>query len=85
MTMAHTTLPFGTRVKVTNLKNKRSVIVRVNDRGPFTAGRIGDVSLAAARALRMTRAGVVDAQLTVLSAAPAHAKHAKRSKHAHKK
>lgn len=88
LTMAHKTLPFGTRVKVTNLKNHRSVIVRVNDRGPFQAARIGDVSLAAAKALRMTRAGVVDAKLTVLSSGAGHAKHAKRAKHvkhAHKK
>jgi len=48
--MAHKTLPFGTRVKVTNLANKRSVELVVNDRGPTQADRIGDVSLAAANA-----------------------------------
>ncbi len=66
LTMAHLTLPFGTMVKVTNMANKRSVVVRVNDRGPTTPGRIGDVSLAAAKRLRMTRAGVVDVQLEVV-------------------
>ncbi|MGV8677865.1 septal ring lytic transglycosylase RlpA family protein, partial [Pseudomonas aeruginosa] len=44
MTAAHRTLPFGTRVRVTNLDNRRSVVVRINDRGPFRRGRIIDVS-----------------------------------------
>ena len=70
MTMAHKTLPFGTRVKVTNLKNKRSVTVRVNDRGPTTADRIGDVTVAAARKLGFVRAGLADAKLEVVGAAP---------------
>ncbi len=69
MTMAHKSLPFGTMVKVTNLANKRSVVVRVNDRGPSQADRMGDVSLAAARQLRMTRAGVVNAKLEVVGMA----------------
>ena len=47
MTMAHKTLPFGTLVKVTNLGNKRSVVVRVNDRGPSTPDRVGDLTTAA--------------------------------------
>ena len=51
MTAAHPSLPFGTRLEVTNLENGRAVVVRVNDRGPFTANRIIDVSYAAARAL----------------------------------
>lgn len=59
MTAAHRTLPFGTRVKVTNLNNNRSVVVRINDRGPFTRGRIIDVSHKAAEALDMIRSGVV--------------------------
>jgi rare lipoprotein A len=71
MTMAHKTLPFGTRVKVTNLANKKSVTLRVNDRGPTQADRIGDVSLAAARQLGMVRSGVADAELEVVSEAPA--------------
>ena len=66
MTMAHKTLPFGTLVKVTNLKNKRSVVVRVNDRGPTTADRVGDLSTAAASQIRMLRSGVVDAKLEVV-------------------
>ena len=70
LTMAHKTLPFGTRVKVTNAANGKSVVVRVNDRGPSTPDRVGDVSLAAAQKLRMTRSGVVDAKLEVVGQAP---------------
>ncbi len=68
LTMAHKTLPFGTRVKVTNPANRRSVVLRVNDRGPTQDDRVGDVSLAAAKRLGMTRSGVIDAQLAVVSA-----------------
>jgi len=53
MTAAHRTLPFGTRVQVTNSSNGRSVIVRINDRGPFVKGRSIDLSSAAARAIGM--------------------------------
>ncbi len=68
MTAAHRTLPFGTRVRVTNVRNGRSVVVRINDRGPFgNRGRIIDVSLAAARKLGMLRDGVVPVLLEVLS------------------
>lgn len=77
LTMAHKTLPFGTRVKVTNVANQRSVVVRVNDRGPSTADRVGDVSLAAARQLRMLKAGVVNARFDVVTEAKAKAKKAK--------
>lgn len=66
LTMAHKTLPFGTMVKVTNVKNGKSVVVRVNDRGPTQPDRIGDLSLAAARKISMLRSGVVDAQLEVV-------------------
>ena len=66
MTMAHKTLPFGTLVKVTNLGNKRSVVVRVNDRGPSTPDRVGDLTTAAGKKIRMTRSGVVDAKLEVV-------------------
>lgn len=69
LTMAHKTLPFGSLVKVTNDKNNRSVVVRVNDRGPTTEGRVGDVSLAAARKLNMVRSGVVSAKLEVVGQA----------------
>ena len=51
MTAAHKTLPFGTLVRVTHQRSGRSVIVRINDRGPFVAGRVIDVTPAAARAL----------------------------------
>lgn len=67
LTMAHRTLPFGTRVRVTNLENQRSVEVVVNDRGPFVKGRIADLSLAAARRIGMVEDGVVDATLEVLA------------------
>ena len=83
LTMAHKSLPFGSMVKVTNLANKRSVVVRVNDRGPSQADRVGDVSLAAARALRMTRAGVINAKLEVVGMAKM-GKQAKMSKMAKK-
>jgi rare lipoprotein A len=63
LTAAHRTLPFGTQVKVTNLANERSVVVRVNDRGPFIRGRIMDVSLEAARRLQMVGAGTARVRL----------------------
>lgn len=71
LTMAHRTLPFGTLVRVTNLFNNKSVVVRVNDRGPFTGGRVGDLSSAAAMVIDMLRAGVVRARLEVLNVANA--------------
>jgi rare lipoprotein A len=67
LTMAHRTLPLGTRVKVTNPENDRSVIVRVNDRGPFVAGRVGDLSRAAAERLDMIDDGVIEAELQVVA------------------
>jgi rare lipoprotein A len=63
MTAAHRSLPFNTRVRVTNKRNGRSVIVRINDRGPFVRDRIIDVSEAAAEVLGMKRAGVVPVKL----------------------
>lgn len=59
-TCAHRTLPFGTKLRVTDRKTKRSVVVTVNDRGPFVGGRNLDLSLAAARALGMTARGLID-------------------------
>nr|MBF0682240.1 septal ring lytic transglycosylase RlpA family protein [Pseudomonas sp.] len=56
---AHRSLPFGTRVRVTNLANGKQVVVRINDRGPFRRGRIIDVSRAAAAQLNMIDAGIV--------------------------
>jgi rare lipoprotein A len=66
LTAAHRTLPFGTRLRVTNLANGRSVMVRVNDRGPFVRGRTVDVSASAAEALKMTERGVVNVKLDVV-------------------
>ena len=64
LTAAHRTLPFGTRVKVSNLANGRSVVVRVNDRGPFAEGRVIDVSRAAAEKLGFINAGLARVQLS---------------------
>ena len=66
MTMAHKTLPFGTMVKVTNIKNSKSVIVRVNDRGPSTPDRIGDLTSGAASKIGLISTGVIDAKLEVV-------------------
>jgi len=72
MTAAHTTLPIPTWVEVTNLGNRKSVIVKVNDRGPFVADRIIDLSYAAATALDMVRAGTTRVEVRALGApAPA--------------
>lgn len=67
MTAAHRKLPFGTRVRVTNLRNKQSVVVRVNDRGPFAGDRIIDVSRAAAEVLGMLHRGRALVRVEVLS------------------
>ena len=66
MTAAHPTLPFGTRVRVTNLANRRSVLVRITDRGPFVRGRIIDLSRAAARQLGFLRKGIAVVRLEPL-------------------
>lgn len=66
-TAAHKTLPFGTQLKVTNLTNGKSVIVRVNDRGPFHRGRILDVSQGAALSLGMVKQGATKVSVAVLS------------------
>jgi peptidoglycan lytic transglycosylase len=66
LTAAHRELPFGTRLRVTNLDNGRSVTVRINDRGPFAQGRILDLSFAAARELGMLRSGVARVRIEVL-------------------
>jgi rare lipoprotein A len=63
---AHRTLPFNTMVEITNLANNRSVIVRINDRGPFSKGRIMDVTHAAAKALGMIRQGVASVKIRVV-------------------
>lgn len=66
LTAAHKTLPFQTKIKVTNLANKRSVIVTVNDRGPFVEGRILDLSKKAAIKLDFIDKGVAKVSLEVL-------------------
>ena len=66
LTAAHRTLPFGTRVRVINLENGKSMLLRINDRGPFVEGRIIDVSWRAAQDLDFVREGVVKARVEVL-------------------
>lgn len=73
-TCAHKTLPFGTKLKVTNLKNKRSTIVEVTDRGPYAKGRIVDLSKAAAMQLDMLAAGVTKVEVEVIKNEPARQK-----------
>ena len=67
MTAAHRSLPFGTRVLVENLANDRSVVLRINDRGPFIKGRIIDVTEGAAERLDMIGSGVAAVRVTVLN------------------
>jgi rare lipoprotein A len=66
LTAAHPTLPFGTKLRVTNTATGRSVTVRVNDRGPYVAGRVVDVSYSAASALGMVGAGTAKVKLDVV-------------------
>jgi rare lipoprotein A len=66
LTAAHRTLPFGTRLRVTNVATGRSVTVRVNDRGPFVPGRVVDVSYSAAQSLGMLRGGIAKVKLDVV-------------------
>ena len=66
MTAAHKTLPFGTKVRVTNHNNGKSVVVTINDRGPYVAGRVIDLSRAAAQAISMTGSGVAPVNVAVL-------------------
>ncbi len=64
--MAHRSLPLGSRVRVTNLDNGRSVLLRVNDRGPYVRGRIADLSRAAAGRLDFVEDGVAQARIELL-------------------
>lgn len=66
LTAAHRTLKFGTKVRVTNLKTGKSVIVRINDRGPFIRGRIIDLALGAAKVVGLNRSGVAKVRVAVL-------------------
>lgn len=73
MTAAHRTLPFGTMVRVTNANTGLSVVVRINDRGPHTRGRVIDLSTAAARSIGLISAGVAPVNLEVLGTTTASA------------
>ena len=66
LTAAHRSLPFGTKVRVTNQKNGKSVVVRINDRGPYVGRRIIDLSRGAAQAVNMIGSGVASVKLQVL-------------------
>ena len=66
LTAAHNTLPFNSRVKVTNLENNKTVIVRINDRGPYKKGRIIDLSLAAAKKIDLVKTGTAKVKLKIL-------------------
>ena len=66
MTAAHRTLPFGTIVEVTNLNNGATTVVRINDRGPYSHGRVIDLSAAAAQAIGMMGSGVAPVSVNVL-------------------
>ena len=66
LTCAHQTLPFNTWLEVKNLANERTVMVRVNDRGPFVDGRIIDLSYGAAKELHMLGDGIQDVEMTVV-------------------
>lgn len=65
-TAAHRTLPFGTKVKVTNINNGKSVIVKINDRGPFVKGRIIDLTLAAFKKIGDVRSGLMDVRIAAV-------------------
>ena len=80
LTAASRTLPFGTLVRVTNVKTRESVIVRINDRGPRQADRIIDLTRAAAARLGMLRRGVADVELKVVGQSTAKGKMMKRAK-----
>ena len=67
LTAAHRSLPFGSRVRVTNLANQRSVVVRINDRGPHSRGRLIDLSRAAAQKIGMIRSGTARVRVQGLS------------------
>ncbi len=74
LTAAHKTLPFGTQVKVTNTKNKKTVMVRINDRGPTQAGRILDISPRAAKELGISPMGMAEVTAEVVGQAPQRGK-----------
>jgi rare lipoprotein A len=78
LTAAHRTLPFGTRVRVTSPNTGRSVVVRINDRGPFVGGRAIDLSIGAARAIGLTNSGVGTVRMEVLGGGEGGRRHGRR-------
>jgi rare lipoprotein A len=82
MIAAHRTLPLGTTVKVTNMRNGRSVVVRIMDRGPHVAGRAIDLSKAAAERLRFTHQGLAPVSMRVLSTPTQQGREAEPARHA---
>ena len=70
LTAAHPSLPFGTWVKVTNLRNGKDVVVRINDRGPFIKGRIIDLSISAAKEIGIIKSGTVQVKLEAIQSKP---------------
>ena len=66
LTAAHRTLPFGSIVRITNLSNGKSILARVNDRGPFISGRIVDISIAAATILDFKRKGIIKVKVELI-------------------
>ena len=70
LTAAHRTLPFGTKVRVTNLNNGRSVVVRINDRGPFRYHRVIDLAHGAAQELQMMKAGEIPVRMEIVDQEP---------------
>ena len=70
LTAAHRSLPFGSRLRITNMDNGKSVVVRVNDRGPFVEGRIIDLSLGAAQAVEMVQRGTARVKIDILELGP---------------
>ncbi len=79
-TAAHKSLDFGTRVRVTNLENKKSVVVIINDRGPFVKGRIIDLSKSAAEKLDFLDKGITDVKIEVINSADARESNSKKQK-----
>ena len=75
LTAAHKTLPFGTFVHVTNRANNKTIVVRINDRGPFVRGRIIDLSYAAAKVIGASSTGVVDVEVRVMDPVRGEALH----------
>lgn len=78
LTAAHKSLPFGTKVKVTNVRTGQSVVVRINDRGPYVPGRVVDLSGQAAENLGMVERGIVKVKLEVVQKSPGSTTSAKQ-------